>query len=224
MDVRELSVINLAHQCQEETARYLRRESGEGVCCFELFRRAVADRDDQAWERVVIQYRRMVLAWVRRHPTRALVNESDDDWVHDAFARFWKAVPPDRFAMFPNLAAILRYLKLCVHSSLMDEARASEAQRAAPIDDAVEMPGPLDVEGAALSESTALRFWQSIQAELQDEVERLVVYLSFALDLKPGEIQARYPEHYASVADVYRVKRNVLERLRRSDEIRAFLG
>ena len=130
MDVRELSVINLAHQCQEETARYLRRESGEGVCCFELFRRAVADRDDQAWERVVIQYRRMVLAWVRRHPTRALVNESDDDWVHDAFARFWKAVPPDRFAMFPNLAAILRYLKLCVHSSLMDEARASEAQRA----------------------------------------------------------------------------------------------
>ncbi len=224
MDVRGLSVTSLADQCQEETARYLRREGGEGDCCFELFRRAVAARDGQAWERVVVQYRRIVLAWVRHHPSRALINESDDDWVNETFARFWRAVSPDRFGMFPNLAAILRYLKMCVHSSLMDEARASDAQHVAPMDDAVEMAAPLDVEGVALGASTASHFWQSIQAELQDDVEQLVVYLSFVLDLKPGEIQARYPEHYASVADVYRIKRNVLERLRRSDEIRAFLG
>ncbi len=224
MDVRGLSVASLADQCQEETARYLRREGGEGVGCFELFRRAVAARDGQAWERVITQYRRIVLAWVRHHPMRAVVNASDDDWINEAFARFWRAVSPDRFAQFPNLAAVLRYLKMCVHSSLMDEARASEAQHVTPIDDAVDMAAPLDVEAAALSAARANRFWQSIQDELQDEVERLVVYLSYALDLKPGEIQARYPEHYASVADVYRIKRNVLERLRRSDEIRAFLG
>jgi hypothetical protein len=49
------------------------------------------------------------------------------------------------------------------------------------------------------------------------------VYLSFVLDLKPGEIQERHPELFASVDDVYRIKRNVVERLRRSPQIREFL-
>ena len=51
----------------------------------------------------------------------------------------------------------------------------------------------------------------------------MVAYLSFARDLKPSEIFGRHPRLYESVADVYRIKRNVIERLRRSPEVRAFL-
>lgn len=224
MDERNLSTPRLAHQCQEETARYLRRETAEGSGCFELFRRAVAGRDGLAWESVVAQYERLVLAWVRQNSLRAVVNAEDEDWVNEAFARFWKAVTADRFALFPNLAALLRYLKMCVHSCLADEARSHDAQAALSLDEAYDLPASQSVEDSASSALTAPQLWQSIQAELHDEAERLVVYLSFALDLKPTEIQARHPEYYGSVADVYRIKRNVLERLRRSAEIQAFLG
>ena len=41
--------------------------------------------------------------------------------------------------------------------------------------------------------------------------------------LKPAEIFQRHPHLFASVDDVYRIKRNVLERLRRNANIRAFL-
>ena len=66
--------------------------------------------------------------------------------------------------------------------------------------------------------------WGAIGQELQDEPERVVAFLSFTRDLKPAEIFRRHPALYESVADVYRVKRNVIERLRRSPRVRAFLA
>jgi hypothetical protein len=50
-----------------------------------------------------------------------------------------------------------------------------------------------------------------------------VAYLSFTRDMKPSDIFQRHPRLYESVDDVYRIKRNVVERLRRSADIRAFL-
>ena len=64
----------------------------------------------------------------------------------------------------------------------------------------------------------------AIAAEVQDEAERRVAYLCFVLDLKPREVQERHPELYATVDDVYRIKRNLLDRLRRNPAIRAFLA
>ncbi len=64
---------------------------------------------------------------------------------------------------------------------------------------------------------------RAIDAELHDEAERLVAHLCLVLDLKPREVYERHPDRFADVADVYRVKRNLLERLRRSPAIRRFL-
>jgi hypothetical protein len=77
-----------------------------------------------------------------------------------------------------------------------------------------------DVEAIAMGEMAGHELWQVIAEEVPDETERLVVYWSFALGLKPGEIHERSPERYPSVADVYRIKRNVLDRLRRSQRLR----
>jgi hypothetical protein len=69
----------------------------------------------------------------------------------------------------------------------------------------------------------AEQLWTTIARQLNDEPERVVAYQSFARDLKPAEIYGHFPELYESVADVYRIKRNILDRLRRSPDIRAFL-
>lgn len=224
MTVRELPLVELARRCREETLRFLRGDERDDSFCFEIFQRAVVGREDAAWEAIVVQYRGIVLAYVSQHTATALLRETDDYWVNRAFQRFWTAVGADRFDSFPDLAALLKYLKMCVHSVVMDEIRARKATSASSLDEVPETtPGATDSEGNVLGKLSAEQLWAAIGRVLQDEAEQRVVYLSFARDLKPSEIFERHPTLFAGVSDVYRVKRNVIERLRRSPEIRAYL-
>jgi hypothetical protein len=150
--------------------------------------------------------------------------EDDAYWVNRTFQRFWMALGPARFN-FSELGGVLRYLKMCAHSVLLDEVRGSGADRVEPLPDDEEGSAPLggDVEGPTLDRLAAAELWKTVEQELPDGPMRLVVYLSFALGLKPGEIHDRYPEQYPTVGDVYRTKRNALDRLRRSEQVRAIV-
>lgn len=224
VDVGQMPLIELAGKCREETEKFLRRELSRDLYCFEMFRRAICDRDGPAWEAVFAQYRGMVLTWIRRHPASASMREDDAYWVNRTFDRFWAAVGPERFGAFIGMAALLRYLKLCGHSVLLDEMRARGPAHSDVLDErvaeSVETP---DVADTAVGQLAAGDLWEAIIAEVQDEAERRTAYLCFVLDLKPREVQERHPELYATVDDVYRIKRNLLDRLRRSPRIRAFL-
>jgi len=218
-----IPLAELIGACREETAKFLRREPFRDAYCFELVRRAISDRDQAAWDAVFAQYRGIVLAWVRQHPARATTREDDDYWLNRTFERFWQAVGPERIAAFAGLAAILGYLKLCCHSVLLDEVRAQGALRFEPFPDHEGATGGEDVEAAAIGELSGRDLWGVISAELHDESERLVAHLCLVLGLKPREVYERHRERFADVADVYRVKRNLLDRLQRSPDIRRFL-
>jgi len=224
VNTESMSVPDLTSSCRDETARFRRGEPSDERYCFELIRRAVCNRDEAAWEVVLAQYRGMVLAWVRQHPSSSALGEEDDYWVTSTFERFWAAVGPARFGAFPGLAAILRYLKMCTHSVLIDEARGRRSAEMTSLEDAdQETDGRADMEAMALGSLAGRELWSTIQRVLTEEVDRRVLYLSFASELKPGEIHARHPELFPTVADIYRIKRNALDRLRRSAEIRGFL-
>lgn len=214
----------LAGACHAETGKFLRREPSDDAFCFELWRRAVAERDPRAWEAVFREYRDLVAGWVRAHPLAEHLREDPDYWVNGAMARFWSAVGPERFAAFPVLAALLRYLKLCVHSVLQDAARSHAAAELAALDDDDDLPGDPDVAEEVAGREAGGELWRLIQSELHDEAESAVAYLCLVLDMKPRELQARFPERYPTVGDVYRIKRNLLERLRRSPHLRAYLA
>ena len=220
-----MPLAELTGACQRETGKFMRRESACDAYCFELFRRAIRGHDQAAWDAVFAQYHVMVYSWIRQHPAAAVSREDSEYWVNRTFERFWSAVGPERFESFPGLPAILRYLKLCAHSVLLDEVRAQGRARLEPLGEAGDEPGAaLDIEGAAVGQLAGQELWEVVNGELQDESERLVAYLCFVLDLKPREVYERHPDRYASVADVYRVKRNLLDKLRRSPKIREFLG
>jgi hypothetical protein len=222
MSVGNLSVVELARRCREETLRFLGGQDRDDSYCFEIFQRAVVKRDDMAWEAILNQYRGIVLAYVGQHTAAAMLRESDDYWINRAFQRFWSAVGPERFAAFPDLPALLKYLKLCVHSVLMDEIRARRAESS--LDEIPEnTPARTSAERSVLGRLSGEQLWAAVVRELQDEAEQKVAYLSFARDMKPAEIAARHTSLFASVADVYRIKRNIIERLRRNPEILAFL-
>jgi DNA-directed RNA polymerase specialized sigma24 family protein len=197
------------------------RDSDPG---YELFRRALGERDEQAWAAVYAQYRGLVLSWVRQHPAARL--DGDDDYLANrAFERLWTAIGPERFAGFPTLPAVLRYLKLCVHSVILDERRAARLERGLMVLDGLEAanaPSPHDVARDVLDQESGRALLRAMADEAEGEAERQVLVLSFVRDLRPREVFAVRPDLFATVGDVYRVKRNLIERLRSSPIIRRF--
>jgi DNA-directed RNA polymerase specialized sigma24 family protein len=186
----------------------------------ELFRRAISERDELAWTAIVAEYSDLVRAWIRQHPSAAQLS-ADDDLISGTFARFWAAVGPDRWLQFADLKSLLGYLKLCAHSLVVDHVRVE--RRASSCVSLDRMPGvTLSVHQDVLEDIAADQLWTVILSLLPDETERLLIYLCLVRDMKPAEVWARHPARFASVADVYRAKRNVIERLRRSPELRSW--
>jgi hypothetical protein len=183
----------------------------------DLFRRAIVAGDQAAWGALCAHYGGLVCAWLRRHPAWHLAGEEADYLANRAFERFWRSVGPDRFGTFAGLPALLQYLKLCAHSALLDEARARARQPAGHACPPATVPG---FEEGVLGRISAGELWQAVRAEVRDETELLVATLSFVHALTPREICARHPEQVADVGEVYRIKRNLLDRLRRDETIR----
>jgi hypothetical protein len=104
------------------------------------------------------------------------------------------------------------------------EARARRRQAWVSID---EVPPETCVSGdpaAQVIGALAGRdLWAVIDRELGDVQERMVARLSFVSGLSPREILARHPEKFQDVFDVYRTKRNMIERLRRSTALKTLL-
>ena len=58
------SLDELTQRCTSETEKFNRREPSDARFCFELLRRALADRLSDAFTRVYQIYERQVLIWV----------------------------------------------------------------------------------------------------------------------------------------------------------------
>src|SRR5215475_430263 len=95
---------------------------------YELFRRAIVERDEAAWAESAARYRRLMLSWARDSSIRMAVNECYEDIADHALARAWLALSPARFANFPSLGAVLAYLRACVTAAVVDAARAESAR------------------------------------------------------------------------------------------------
>src|SRR5258706_254727 len=67
-------------------------------------------------------------------------------------------------------------------------------------------------------------FWVWINDRLHDDKERLVVYGSYDLDLKPKELYDRFRNMFDSVAEIYTIKQNILARLQRDPDRQTFFG
>ena len=220
------TLADLAHRCAQETERFFQRQSYDPQYCFELFRRAIVEHDEAAWEAIHAQYQSLVARWVKQHQGFETSDEEAQYFVNRAFEKIWIALTPDKFGRFSDLGPLLGYLKMCVHSVVVDHNRsADQASRYALADESdIERSaqGPT-IEDGALDWVHRQQFWEWINARLHDEKERLVVYGSFALDLKPREIYDLFPEAFQDVAEVHRVKQNVLARLRRDPEFQKLL-
>jgi RNA polymerase sigma factor (sigma-70 family) len=217
-------------RCAEETRRYLERKPYTDRYCYALFRRALVERDERAWDALYIRYAPLVRRWAARFSAGG----EDEELVTAAFARFWLAIDAEGFAGLPDVRSLLTYLRLCVRSAALDRLRA--AARTAPEcpitavtgDDVApvrrELVAADDVESATIDRLARQEFWDVVRRHLRDEREVCLIRLSYLEGLPPRDICRRAPEMFPSVHDVYRLKRTVLDRLRDSDVLRDLAG
>lgn len=215
----EMSLGDLAECSVREMGKYRRKEPCNDQYCLEIFRRAVVQRDDYAWAILRQQFNDNLRLWIGRHPNReaALRHEDEQGYIDDAFRRFWQAVG-DQEPTFATLAGALSYLHLCLNCAIMDTLRAYSRPKEEPIPDY----GQSNLSEPSIEDLYHENdLWEVIQGMLPGEKERRVAYLHFHCNLKPREIVRYCPGEFSSEDEIYRLKRNIVERiLRNADKIR----
>lgn len=217
---------SIAQKCAEQTELFFRRQAHDDSFCFELFRLAFTARNEEAWGYIYTQYDSLVTGWVNEHPQFALSQESASYFVNGVFGSMWKSCTPERFARFTNLAATLAYLKSCVHTTIFNSMRKTRVQTLdldhehnAEVMTVATADSPTD---QILDRVARDELWRLIRGLMKNEKETRVTDLYFIKGFKPREIYERHPTEFESVREVYRIKQNLMERLSRNPELRAF--
>lgn len=221
----QMDLSALMRRCASESERFYRGQQHDTRYSYELFRRALVDRNEAAWEHLFYHYSGLVEGWVRRSGAFTSSGESSEFFVVGAFTKFWRAITPERFESFPTLASLLHYLQLCATSVVIDSVRTQSWSEMMPEDTMSSGTIPqYSPDEEAVNRVHREEFWRLIDAQLHDEIERVVVYCSFILGLTPRAIFARRTDLFSSVNDVYNVKRNVLGRLGRNNQLRQMVA
>jgi len=184
---------------------------------YELFRRAILQRDEDAWTEIHARYRAMLIGWALRYGARTSGVERADDIADHALARAWVALTPDRFAEFPTLAKLFSYLRTCVVTTVIDSMRAQAGSER--IARRAQASQPATPERIVLAGIDRDALWQAVMALAASRAERVALVESFAYDRPPRDIQELYPQLFPTVATVYTVKRNLFARLQRNHNL-----
>ena len=206
----------LATRCLRELGNYRRGEPCDERYGLELLRRVTLEGDPEAWEWVQHCFRDMVRGWLRRHPSKvaALRLESEENYVALTFGRFWQATTLTQKVEFRTLAAALQYLRASLHGAILDTLRAYSRPKEVPLLEPGEQGEPYGEDQADSSE-----VWGILQSMLPDRREWRLAYLLYHCGLKPREIVHFCPQEWSDVQEIYRLRRNIVDRvLRKRDQ------
>jgi hypothetical protein len=186
---------------------------------FGLFRRAIEQRDADAWAEIVARYRPLLIAWAARSGAALRTGEACDDLADQALARAWMALTPDRFSTFSSVSCLVAYLRACVITTVIDIERAQTVRERTRY--RLEAGSAATPEQVVLEELDRAELWRLVQGVVETEQERIFLVERFVYGLQPQAIQLRHTNLFADVSMVYRARQNVLARLGRNPELRS---
>jgi DNA-directed RNA polymerase specialized sigma24 family protein len=206
----EMSVPVLVAHCLKELSNYRRGEPCTDVYGVELLRCATVKGDQEAWTGVQHCLSEVVRGWLRRHPSReaACRLENEENYVAQAFERFWQATTLTQQVEFSTLAAALQYLRACLNGTMLDTLRTYSRPREASLPERGESEAP-QVEHMTSSSEV----WDILQTILSNTREQRLAYLLFHCGLGPREIVRFCPQEWSDVQEIYHLRRSILERL-----------
>lgn len=220
--LRQLDLDTIVRACHDEAQQRREAETGH---CFELFRRALDEHDQEAWAALAQQYRVLMLGWVHAYPSAATNQEEAENIARESLEKFWRTLAARSGGIggrFEHVGALLKYLHQCVITTILDQQRRQQrqarllerlSQAAAPDQGApseTELIAHLDRD----EQIQRVRAW--LAAAVTDTQEQRVIYLSYDRDLSPAEIADAYPQEFATAQLVRQIKERVLKRARRA--------
>ncbi len=214
--VHNMNIPALVEDAAREIQKYRHREPSNDQYSLELFNRALQQKDSLAWEAVQQCFTQMMYQWLYCHHLCEVACrfESEENYIAQGFARFWQATADNQHITFPTLGAALKYLRVSLHAVIIDTLRtyARSSVVALPADDE---PGTLSCE----DEYETDELWQIIHHFLPDERQYRVAYLLYHCGLKPREIVQFCGQEFDDVQEIYRLRRNIIDRLRRNADL-----
>jgi DNA-directed RNA polymerase specialized sigma24 family protein len=184
---------------------------------YDLFRRAIVERDEEAWAAIYTHFRQLLISWARHASARAPAVGHYEDIADRALARAWAALTAEQFGQFPSLASLLAYLRTCVGAAAIDAARAEATRERAY--QKLDLPSVTTPEELVLSSLSRAELWRLLNKLISTELERIILIESFVLGLPPRAILERHQDRFADVPAIYGAKRNLLNRLERSHDL-----
>jgi len=213
---RDMSLTELSDRCMGEVNRYMKDEVHNDDYCLEIFHRAMLQSDTQAWELLMQRFKGIVVGWVRRHPNREIAYryDSEENYVDLAFARFWKVTVRNKTLEFTTLGGALAFLRACLNSAIIDTLRGYLRPNEMPWPD----PGYPEEPVAEDAFEESSEIWEAVKSLLPNEREQQLAYLLYHCGLKPREVVQFRPEEFNDIREIYRLIRNILDRLKRNKD------
>jgi hypothetical protein len=214
-----LPLEEVVRACEHEAQAYRSQHSTTDLFRLELFRRAICARDQAAWQEVYTLYASLVCSWIWRyaHGATWLDQEEAASLANVAFAKFARNLTASKFEDFTSIGALLEYFKLVVHSVVADEQASRNRQREETVGLlTLSYPGAGDLASIVASNDDARLLLRGIFSCLKTEHERSYVIQAYVYGMKPQQIVQHSRELFPTVGDVYRVRGNIQDRLRRS--------
>lgn len=196
MNITEFPLDDLSQRCSEETKKFLRQAPHDPQYCYEMFRRALAEKDSEALDEIYRNYLPQIRRWVSSHPQFPLSGETDEFFAHDAFQKFFFALLGEKFNNFPTLSSVLGYLKSCVYTAVTQYVR--DNRNPPVVMDEIDIPVITDLS----ADIEAEWLWKHLCSLLPDTNDQLLARCAFVLEMRPREIAKQYPAIWADAHQV----------------------
>lgn len=215
MTYENQSLDDLMNRCIEQTARYRRNLPHDTTCCFELLRRALALDSDEAFAYIYRLYEPQVRRWVHAHPQFSYSDETADFFITEALNKFYFATRAEKFARFSCVSQLMAYLKMCVHTAILQYIRDHQRLTVVPM-----LERPHGYEQDMDARTRLIELWGRICDLLPDEDDRLLARCAFVLDMKPAEIAQLYSTIWPTPRAVSVALQRIRRTLRRDHDLR----
>lgn len=200
---------SLCQQCRDERQAFFHRKQNESPHCFELFRRAIENDDQQAWACITTTFKPLLLRWIGRQ-TRF----NPEDIVQNVWLKFVRKVKKDfQIPSSGRLDPILQYIKRCTWTEVVEMARKQPPSPLLQLETVKEqISAESQVEEQAQLRVDFIRARDTLfESKRFTEKERLLFDLKFAQRLTPREIM----QHYSHLFKEYKELEVALQRITR---------
>lgn len=226
MDYQLVPLEELCEQARIHIERYYRHQPNDPGYAFELFRRTLAEKNQEAFSCVYKIYYPKMCVWAQNHQKFPGDPWIPEDFAHPALMNFYRANRGEKFQRFAHLAQLVKFLYCCVDTEIKQHQRKNRLKMLELSEnyDPPDNTQPHHYEYYLIG----LDCWEKIDQALNNTVLADLLYFRYFLDMKPAEISERYPHLWPTSRDVtialQKIKRRLADNTDILDCLRASLN